>query len=160
MARRRVITFVLFWVTFWPGATLAAMAAPSGLGGAPREGCAIPAGWIVPAWIVFELVMTKLPHYVLPLYPAIAILIAGVVDSASAGAKELADARRRRGGSCCPLSSVIGTIVGLVMFGRQFGCAGLAVCRCCAGVRPAGMAALFKPTAPSVRCCARWPPRS
>ena len=32
--------------------------------------------WIVPTWIVFELVTTKLPHYVLPLYPAIAILIA------------------------------------------------------------------------------------
>ncbi|MEZ5878354.1 MAG: hypothetical protein R3D43_11730 [Tepidamorphaceae bacterium] len=32
--------------------------------------------WIVPAWIVFELVPTKLPHYVLPLYPGIAILAA------------------------------------------------------------------------------------
>jgi 4-amino-4-deoxy-L-arabinose transferase-like glycosyltransferase len=30
----------------------------------------------VPAWIGLELVITKLPHYVLPLYPAIAILIA------------------------------------------------------------------------------------
>jgi 4-amino-4-deoxy-L-arabinose transferase-like glycosyltransferase len=35
----------------------------------------------VPSWIVFELVVTKLPHYVLPLYPAIAILIAGAVES-------------------------------------------------------------------------------
>ncbi len=34
----------------------------------------------MPAWIVFEIVATKLPHYVLPLYPAIAILIAGVLD--------------------------------------------------------------------------------
>ncbi len=33
-------------------------------------------GWIVPAWIVFELSSTKLPHYVLPVYPAIAILTA------------------------------------------------------------------------------------
>jgi len=33
-------------------------------------------GWIVPTWIVFELSMTKLPHYVLPTYPAIAILTA------------------------------------------------------------------------------------
>jgi 4-amino-4-deoxy-L-arabinose transferase-like glycosyltransferase len=30
---------------------------------------------------VFELVVTKLPHYVLPLYPAIAILIAGAVET-------------------------------------------------------------------------------
>jgi 4-amino-4-deoxy-L-arabinose transferase-like glycosyltransferase len=32
--------------------------------------------WIVPAWIVFELVPTKLPHYTLPLYPALALLAA------------------------------------------------------------------------------------
>lgn len=30
--------------------------------------------WLVPAWIVFELVSTKLPHYTLPLYPALALL--------------------------------------------------------------------------------------
>jgi 4-amino-4-deoxy-L-arabinose transferase-like glycosyltransferase len=30
---------------------------------------------------VLELVVTKLPHYVLPLYPAIAILIAGIVEA-------------------------------------------------------------------------------
>jgi 4-amino-4-deoxy-L-arabinose transferase-like glycosyltransferase len=37
--------------------------------------------WIIPAWIIFEIVLTKLPHYVLPLYPAIAILIAGALDA-------------------------------------------------------------------------------
>ena len=36
--------------------------------------------WLVPCWIVFELVVTKLPHYVLPLYPAIAILIARTIE--------------------------------------------------------------------------------
>ena len=30
--------------------------------------------WLVPAWIVFELVPTKLPHYPLPLYPALCLL--------------------------------------------------------------------------------------
>jgi 4-amino-4-deoxy-L-arabinose transferase-like glycosyltransferase len=35
---------------------------------------------VVPCWIVFELVVTKLPHYVLPLYPAIAILIAREIE--------------------------------------------------------------------------------
>ena len=34
----------------------------------------------MPSWIVFEVVLTKLPHYVLPLYPVIAILIAGAVE--------------------------------------------------------------------------------
>jgi 4-amino-4-deoxy-L-arabinose transferase-like glycosyltransferase len=36
--------------------------------------------WLVPAWLVFELMLTKLPHFVLPLYPAVAVLIAGIVD--------------------------------------------------------------------------------
>lgn len=40
--------------------------------------------WIVPAWLVFELVPTKLPHYVLPTYPALAILCAGVMAAALA----------------------------------------------------------------------------
>ena len=30
--------------------------------------------WVMPAWIVFELVPTKLPHYPLPLYPALCLL--------------------------------------------------------------------------------------
>lgn len=32
--------------------------------------------WILPAWIVFEIVGTKLPHYTVPMYPGIAILSA------------------------------------------------------------------------------------
>jgi 4-amino-4-deoxy-L-arabinose transferase-like glycosyltransferase len=32
--------------------------------------------WLLPSWILFELVPTKLPHYVLPLYPALALLAA------------------------------------------------------------------------------------
>src|SRR5262249_11525104 len=38
--------------------------------------------WLIPSWIVFEAVLTKLPHYVLPLYPAIAILTAGALERA------------------------------------------------------------------------------
>ena len=34
------------------------------------------AAWIVPAWLVFEAVPTKLPHYTLPLYPAVFLLAA------------------------------------------------------------------------------------
>ena len=35
--------------------------------------------WLVPSWIVFELAPTKLPHYTLPLYGALAWLIAGAL---------------------------------------------------------------------------------
>ena len=37
--------------------------------------------WLIPTWIVFELIPTKLPHYVLPMYPALALLIARAVIS-------------------------------------------------------------------------------
>jgi 4-amino-4-deoxy-L-arabinose transferase-like glycosyltransferase len=32
--------------------------------------------WVVPAWVIFELVSTKLPHYTMVLYPALALLCA------------------------------------------------------------------------------------
>jgi 4-amino-4-deoxy-L-arabinose transferase-like glycosyltransferase len=32
--------------------------------------------WLLPAWLVFEVVSTKLPHYPLPLFPAAALLLA------------------------------------------------------------------------------------
>jgi 4-amino-4-deoxy-L-arabinose transferase-like glycosyltransferase len=35
--------------------------------------------WLVPGWLVFELAATKLPHYPLPLYPAIALISARAV---------------------------------------------------------------------------------
>lgn len=41
--------------------------------------------WIIPSWIVFELVSTKLPHYTLPLYPAIALLTARGLLAIAAG---------------------------------------------------------------------------
>jgi 4-amino-4-deoxy-L-arabinose transferase-like glycosyltransferase len=75
--------FLIFWLTFLPGALLAGLAAPAVWRARAEPGCKLLLAWIVPAWIVLELVPTKLPHYVLPLYPALAILIAGVVESNS-----------------------------------------------------------------------------
>ena len=72
--------FALFWITFWPGATLAAMAAPSIWAARHEPGARFLLCWLLPSWVMFEVVMTKLPHYVLPLYPAVAIMIAGIVD--------------------------------------------------------------------------------
>ena len=72
--------FLLFWVTFWPGSVLAGLAAPAIWQARREPGAQFLLAWVVPSWIVFEIVITKLPHYVLPLYPAIAILIAGILD--------------------------------------------------------------------------------
>jgi 4-amino-4-deoxy-L-arabinose transferase-like glycosyltransferase len=71
---------LLFWVTFWPGAPLAAMAAPAVWRARREPGAQFLLAWLLPSWIVFEIVLTKLPHYVLPLYPAIAILAVGALE--------------------------------------------------------------------------------
>jgi 4-amino-4-deoxy-L-arabinose transferase-like glycosyltransferase len=112
--------FVLFWFTFWPGATLAALATPAVWAARRERATKFLLAWLVPSWIVLELVVTKLPHYVLPLYPAIAILIAGVVD---------AHALSRRPflvwGTIwwfvLPLVTGLAGIVALAVIGRQFG---------------------------------------
>jgi 4-amino-4-deoxy-L-arabinose transferase-like glycosyltransferase len=64
----------VFFGTFWPGAAFAALSAPFAWGYRRDPAIAFLLAWIVPTWILFEIVPTKLPHYVLPLMPAIAIL--------------------------------------------------------------------------------------
>jgi 4-amino-4-deoxy-L-arabinose transferase-like glycosyltransferase len=72
---------VLFFATFFPASILSGLAAPAVWTVRKEPAAKFLLAWLVPSWIVFELVVTKLPHYVLPLYPAIAILTAGAVES-------------------------------------------------------------------------------
>ena len=80
----------------WPGyylALTAVMAWPAMLFLWPavtglRQAWAAPSvrflvAWAVPSFIIFELVPTKLPHYVLPVYPALMLLAAAAVSGAS-----------------------------------------------------------------------------
>jgi 4-amino-4-deoxy-L-arabinose transferase-like glycosyltransferase len=69
---------VLFFVLFLPGPMLVPLALGPAWQARREAAVKFCIAWIVPAWVVFELVATKLPHYTLPLYPAIAMLIAGV----------------------------------------------------------------------------------
>ena len=68
--------FALFWLTGWPLAPLALLVAPAVWAERRNPKVFFLLAWLVPAWIMFELVPTKLAHYVLPLYPALAILAA------------------------------------------------------------------------------------
>jgi 4-amino-4-deoxy-L-arabinose transferase-like glycosyltransferase len=63
-----------FFATFWPAAALAALAVPFAWKHRGDDRIAFALAWIIPSWLVFEVVPTKLPHYVMPLYPAIAIV--------------------------------------------------------------------------------------
>jgi len=65
---------LLLAATFWPGSLLLgpALAWAWQERAQPAERFLI--AWIVPFWLVLELVPTKLPHYILPVYPALALL--------------------------------------------------------------------------------------
>ena len=70
---------LLLALTFWPGSLFLA----GGLLRGWRER-ALPAerfllAWAAPFWIALELVPTKLPHYLLPVYPALALLAAAAL---------------------------------------------------------------------------------
>lgn len=87
---------VLSAALLWPGSllTLAGLLRAWRRGGlwrrAPRRVLGVrPAerfllAWIVPSWVVFELVLTKLPHYTMPMYPALALISARAVMGAAA----------------------------------------------------------------------------
>jgi 4-amino-4-deoxy-L-arabinose transferase-like glycosyltransferase len=111
------VYLLLFWLTFWPGAPLAGMAAPAVWRTRRESGVQFLLAWLVPSWIVFELVLTKLPHYVLPLYPAIAILTVGALER-----RALSRSWLRRGAAWWfvipALISVI-AVVGAVILTRQ-----------------------------------------
>jgi hypothetical protein len=76
----------------------------------------------VPSWIVFEAVMTKLPHYVLPLYPAIAILIAGILEKGGLS-KTRWMVRGTAGWFIFPAVISIAVVVVFVIFSRDLGLA-------------------------------------
>jgi len=65
-----------FPVVFFPGSLLAMLAIPYVWNNRSDPPIRFCLSWIVPMWLVFELSMTKLPHYVMPAYPAIAMLAA------------------------------------------------------------------------------------
>ncbi|HZT89155.1 MAG TPA: glycosyltransferase family 39 protein [Stellaceae bacterium] len=67
---------LLSLATFWPGSLFLVPALVRAWRSheAPAERFLL--AWIVPAWFLSELIPTKLPHYVLPLYPALALLVA------------------------------------------------------------------------------------
>ena len=99
---------LLIWVTFWPWAAFLPSALPWIWRQRKTAWMAMLAAWIAPFWIVLEAVPTKLPHYVLPLYPAVAIALGAWLIEAPEGGR----ARWRRWSSAA-LAGVPGLVLGL-----------------------------------------------
>jgi len=112
--------FLLFWVTFWPGSILAGLAAPRVWQARSEPGARFLLAWLLPSWAVFEAVVTKLPHYVLPLYPAIAIMIAGILEGGGLVTKRWL-VRGTVGWFLFPSVVAIGIVLIFIIIGRDLG---------------------------------------
>ena len=96
---------IVVWIMFWPAALLLPAGVRYALGDLRHPGVIFCLAWLVPTWMVFEVASTKLPHYTLPVYPALALLIAHAVCRLSAAEH----------GSRLPVSRLIGSLLYLVV---------------------------------------------
>ena len=67
---------MLIMVTFWPASLVAARAARIIWQKRGHDHVIFLLGWILPFWLILELTPTKLPHYNMPVFAALAILAA------------------------------------------------------------------------------------
>jgi 4-amino-4-deoxy-L-arabinose transferase-like glycosyltransferase len=63
-----------FAVAAFPGAWIVLLALPSAWRDRTVAATRFLLAWVVPSWLVFEAVQTKLPHYTMPLFPALMLL--------------------------------------------------------------------------------------
>ncbi len=80
--------------------------------------------WLVPTWLVFELLATKLPHYTLPAYPAVALLCARGLFAFRGGWRRVFASRVGRGAvvGWWIIGPVIGAAapIGLLVLGQTW----------------------------------------
>ena len=70
---------LLLALTFWPGSLFLAGGLLRGWRERAQPAERFLLAWAVPFWIALELIPTKLPHYLLPAYPAFALLAAAAL---------------------------------------------------------------------------------
>ena len=70
-------------VTFWPWSLFLVPAVVTLWRNRRSDAHRFLLAWLVPSWVVLELVPTKLPHYVLPLYPVLALAVGALLAHGS-----------------------------------------------------------------------------
>ncbi len=67
---------IAFWWTFWPAVLFVTAGTVRAVWqGRKSRRLIFLLAWIIPFWVLMEAIPTKLPHYALPLYPAIAMAL-------------------------------------------------------------------------------------
>ncbi len=74
---------VVVWFMFWPAALFLPLGLQIAVKNLRHPGIIFALAWLIPTWLVFEFASTKLPHYTLPLYPALALIVAFAVTQIS-----------------------------------------------------------------------------
>ncbi|MFD2264852.1 ArnT family glycosyltransferase [Lacibacterium aquatile] len=69
----------LAMVLFFPGSLVLIPALVQGWKDRAEPLVRFALAWAIPTWVVFEIIPTKLPHYVLPAFPALAMLVTSLV---------------------------------------------------------------------------------
>lgn len=105
--------FAVFWFAFWPGAALVAAAFPWIWANRTVPEVRFCLAWLIPFWIAFELIATKLPHYTLPAYPALALLAAAALTAPCEGPDAL---WKRVLAMLSAIGGALGVIASLVVF--------------------------------------------
>lgn len=94
------------WVLWLPAAVSATLGGR--LGG--ERGRALLIGWVVPTFALMTLMATRLPHYVLPAWPALALAVGGTLEAERRGELAPRDLRWLRRGAW-----LLGPLVGLAL---------------------------------------------
>jgi len=106
-------------LTFWPGSLFL----PEAIAGARFARAEKPVRflicWALPVWLMFELIPTKLPHYTLPIFPALAILTAMAVTNTGAIADQFG---RRWSQVWCGIWSLLGVALAVGLLGFHKTC--------------------------------------
>ncbi|MBV9539240.1 MAG: glycosyltransferase family 39 protein [Acidisphaera sp.] len=104
---------LLLSATLFPGGFVALTALPSAWRGRREPATRFLLAWLVPSWLVFEAVPTKLPHYPLPLFPALCLLGAAWIATP---ARDPGPAWLRRGARGLTLAAaVVFTLAGAAL---------------------------------------------
>ncbi len=70
---------LLMPITFWPGSIYTGLALFHAWSKRHEPVTRFCLAWLIPNWIFFEVIPTKLPHYILPTYPALALITANAL---------------------------------------------------------------------------------
>jgi 4-amino-4-deoxy-L-arabinose transferase-like glycosyltransferase len=103
--------FLLLPVTFWSSSVFVLFGLGWGWRNRHDRDVRFLLAWLVPGWIMFELVPTKLPHYPLPFYPALALLAA----AAFAAERNAPVTRTRFRDAILAFAALGGVILGIVL---------------------------------------------